>query len=348
MNNITTKRPSIKSSKNEPENQPLLYVPVPREWLWRPVIADSDGLTPFVFAIACAVLNLAHKDLRELRHEEAWAAGGAEINVLEEDEKYDAKQTGALAYAERKKLKPRPPKILTVKTTKRALLAAVRLGDNGRYKKQITAALERLTQPLADNIRPPLLRSFREKPLTLEISGVWLKPPYVRLPLPLLLHSRSGLALFLWLQTINTGWTNKQKGIDAAKLCRIVGIGDKWKKRDLDRAVDAVNHYLRYQVADADARILAGDKYELHIAECYKVDRSDNFIRFRFEPRLDRWQKEDKERKRQQQRQDERDAAEVARREQWERQQEAKQMRDRQRQPSALVQAVTRLYERRQ
>jgi hypothetical protein len=90
MSSVADSRPRIKPELKPSGKRRWLYATVPNEWVWpRPVIRhrqeddDDYGLAPFLspfeYAVALAVLNLAGAALAELRHREAIAAGGALI-----------------------------------------------------------------------------------------------------------------------------------------------------------------------------------------------------------------------------------------------------------------------------
>ena len=211
-------------------------------------------------------------------------------------------KAGMEGYAtSRKQLQAEPlPETIVVNTSKRELLAAAHLPYNAHNQRLLGGALDRLSKRLVPQKQAPLLWSWQEGPLRLEVNGGWLKPHYVSVPLPLPpLRSPAATALYLFLFAVRTKPTNK-KGMHFTKLFALVGIeADGWNngRRDLNRAIWIVNRHLRDRlpddwVSELDAKgIEVPDRFEV------KVDEG-NYVRFVAIPRQQRWDEEAKERRR--------------------------------------------------
>jgi hypothetical protein len=284
-----------------------LFATVPEDWV-RPEPAirhwhedDRLRLSPFEMAVALGCINLARAAHGEVEHNAAIEAGQKKISAekLKYHGKGDAlkakvKRAGAEGYRIRRDKPQPPPNVLTIKTSRRALLAAADLPNNGRNQSQISAALDRLTRTVM-NEHPPLLTEWRdEQPLILKVKGVFLLPQFISVPLPLP-QLPATLALFLFLYSVDTR-TSHSRTIDIFKLVKILGIGRRWDnwKRDLDRAITTLNTYLQ-EYDDERARTL-NKKYGINVPEYFNVANEVGYLRFTASQRWHRWQNEDERR----------------------------------------------------
>jgi hypothetical protein len=169
------------------------------------------------------------------------------------------KSAGKHGYqqAKAKARKQPPPDVITVKLSRSYLLTVSGHADDGDSLRQLDAALKRLCNPIliAGAPKAPLLRQYQRTSsglLRLRVAGEWLMPPYLKVPMPLPSRSPSGLALYLFLHTINTSATNI-KDISLDSLCRRLGIdkrGRRLCRQAWTRALAVVNQHLRKHEGD--------------------------------------------------------------------------------------------------
>jgi hypothetical protein len=106
--------------------------------------------------------------------------------------------------------KQAPPEIVKVTLTRYGLLRLAGLPKNGDYFRWLDAVLDRLCDHVGYRnealASPPLVDwSSHDRKLELRVSGAWLAPPFVRVPMPLPLRGATGLALYLFLQISQDG-----------------------------------------------------------------------------------------------------------------------------------------------
>lgn len=158
------------------------------------------------------------------------------------------------------------PDTLAVPVSRYTLLRCAGLADSGPNRAKIDAALDRLCQPIADTDGVLIKWRSEKHGLQLQVRGAWLNPPFERLPMPLP-KSANVLALYLWLNGINTGYVHRNGGIDCGRLFELLGLS--WRRfRHLQRALDLVNAYLDrlsldYRKALAKCRIELPHGYEI-------------------------------------------------------------------------------------
>ena len=134
-----------------------------------------------------------------------------------------------------------------------ALLRGSLLPDNGRNRRALNGAFDRLCEPVGsgDRSHSALLTDWfetRSGKLCLSACGEWLDPPWHRVPLPLPLRSVNALALFLFLHAVKVdGNAEEERAIALDKLCDQLGI-PYWRpaldKRRVDAALAIVNQHL--------------------------------------------------------------------------------------------------------
>lgn len=184
------------------------------------------------------------------------------------------KAAGKEAYRQRFKelLKEPPPDEVVVEITRRGLLLLAGLQDDGDNYYRLPTTLDRLKLPIGPKkIFPPVLKRWQKLPsgrLQLSISGAWLGKPFGRLPWPPPMRSPTVLALYLFLNAINTRNFNA-RGITFEKLNERLGISTKWGgavgRRIFDRALAAVNAHLSTldHEALADANVKTPTEYKI-------------------------------------------------------------------------------------
>jgi hypothetical protein len=142
-----------------------------------------------------------------------------------------------------------PPETLKLTMTRSAVLRSAGLPSKGANLNALDAALERLCNPVGE-LREALLREWRALPsgqLLLTISGKWLGPRFVRIPMPVPMGA-SALALYLFAHGVNTGPVKKRVMIPWDSLCKKLGMPPSYNSaqasRALGHALDTVNAHL--------------------------------------------------------------------------------------------------------
>jgi hypothetical protein len=147
-------------------------------------------------------------------------------------------------YKEKRKKEP-APEIITVEQTRRGLLIASGLPSRGDNYNVIDAALDRLCEPIGP--LPAVLTNWKllnNGRVRLEVNGRWLDLHFKKVPWPLPVRSPTALALYLWLQSIDTSDMN-QTTITLKSLSYKLGIANWGKSMDIiHAAVEAVNTHL--------------------------------------------------------------------------------------------------------
>jgi hypothetical protein len=147
------------------------------------------------------------------------------------------------------------PEVITVETSRYSLLRYARLSDDGANLRKVEAALDRLCETVG-TMPVPLLQSWQYSEsgyLELQISGSWLNPRFVKLPLPLPLRSPTVLAILLLLKTISL----KEGKIPFERLCRVVGIPTRFGQQVMSRAMNNALHILNRYLESNDAALPA-------------------------------------------------------------------------------------------
>ena len=209
----------------------LLFVYIPTRLLLEPPLAhrgssDPRTVTPFAFALLTGILVAARAKWRE-----------------------------AHGYRQHRE-EPRPrgaPATIKITLSRYALLRGSLLPDNGRNRRALYGALDRLCDLVGwgDEPHSALLTGWfetRSGKLCLSVCGEWLDPPWHRVPLPLPLCSVNATALFLFLHAVKVdGNAEKNRAIALGKLCNRLGI-PFWRpaldKRRVDAALAIINQHL--------------------------------------------------------------------------------------------------------
>jgi hypothetical protein len=209
----------------------LLFVCIPTRLLLEPPLAhrgssDPRTVTPFAFALLTGILVAARAKWRE-----------------------------AHGYRQHRE-EPRPrgaPATIKLTLSRYALLRGSLLPDNGRNRRALDGALDRLCNLVGwgDEPHSALLTGWfetRSGKLCLSVCGEWLDPPWNRVPLPLPLRSVNAAALFLFLHAVKVdGNAEENRAIALDKLCNRLGI-PFWRpaldKRRVDAALAIINHHL--------------------------------------------------------------------------------------------------------
>jgi hypothetical protein len=147
-----------------------------------------------------------------------------------------------------------------------ALLRGSLLPDNGRNRRVLDSALDRLCEPVGSGDEPhsallPEWFEARSGNLCLQVRREWLDPPWRRLPLPLPLRSVNALALFLFLHAIKVeGGAEEERAIALGKLCDRLAI-PYWRpaldKRRVDAALAIINERLNDLSVETRSALMA-------------------------------------------------------------------------------------------
>ena len=177
---------------------------------------------------------------------------------------------------------PRPrvaPATIKLTLSRYALLWSSLLADNGRNRRALDGALDRLCELVGwgDEPHSALLTEWfetRSGKLCLSVCGEWLDPPWHPAPLPLPLRSVNALALFLFLHAAKVdGNAEGKRAIALDKLCDRLGI-PYWRpaldKRRVDAALAIINQHLDGWGV-ATRRALMGLRPPLVVPARYKI-----------------------------------------------------------------------------
>jgi hypothetical protein len=175
---------------------------------------------------------------------------------------------------------------VTVTLTRSRWLIVAGLSRTSRNHRALEHSLEALLKPLRIDTKSkePLLqdcRKLRSAKLRLRVSGVWLQPGFGYVPLPLPLRSAPGLALLLFLSTINTGSHNR-KAISRGALCKIIGIKrTKFWRRNLNNAINVVNKHLNRLWVSAEMDRRLNNHKMRQLPQSYEVvEQGNDLIKF--------------------------------------------------------------------
>jgi hypothetical protein len=169
------------------------------------------------------------------------------------------------------------PAMLAVTVSRYGLLRDAGLADTGPNRDKLDAALNRLCQPIGDAVS--LLSEWRadQHGLHLQVRGDWLDPPYQRLPLPLP-KSSNVLALYLFLNSINTGSVRRNAQIDCARLFDLLGMA--WRRsRVLDQTLRLLNQHLVNLTLER-RKALAACRPSINPPTGYEIEATGNVVRF--------------------------------------------------------------------
>jgi hypothetical protein len=208
------------------------------------------------------------------------------------------RKAGSHGYKSTKKQlnKRGPVKPIVIEMSIFKLLKTSGLSNNGNNRIKLDYALNRLLEPIGE--MPAPLISWQRLPsgmLELEVSEEWLRPPFVRVPLPLPHKSAIALDLYKFLVSFRTGPTNSTC-ISIEWLCRKIGIPGQlrssWVERRLKRALDVVNKHLDGLPLDALYQ------HGIKVPEYYTLEpMKDDLLRFESMPRQYRNEDDDNEAK---------------------------------------------------
>lgn len=184
-----------------------MFAMIPREFAVKP---GAYRLTTLETALLAGILRaVLGKDYKQ-RDKIAFRAGKrALVEHRQKGGKYDARGKDVARSARRQsmllqKKKSLPAEIIVIKLTSTELLKWSGVSPDTRHQRKLDAGLKKLTK-LSLPKKPALLRSYRrflDGTIKLFVSGAWLDPPYVKVPLPLPTRSKNAINLGLFLRCI--------------------------------------------------------------------------------------------------------------------------------------------------
>lgn len=108
-----------------------------------------------------------------------------------------AKLAGGEGYRiHRRNLGRMPPPTVEVTLSRYRLLRLAGMTDSAKNTAAIEVALDRLTRPIADHAGPLVSWQATDVDLHLQVNGEWLRPPFVKVALPL--PSKGTTVLVSW------------------------------------------------------------------------------------------------------------------------------------------------------
>jgi hypothetical protein len=159
--------------------------------------------------------------------------------------------------------------VLTV--SRYALLRSAGLANNGNNLRKLDQALDRLCRAVGGGEPPLVSWQVDAGKLELHVSGEWLRPPYVALPMPLPRNATT-LALTLFVQGIRTERSYK-KAISLAALCDRLGV-PSWGPTAANRSINAALDSLNELLAKLDRAALS--KYKVYPLASYDIEEVGN------------------------------------------------------------------------
>lgn len=197
----------------------------------------------------------------------------------------ELRKAGKAGYrrAQRVLRKEPPPELVEIEISRAALLRLAHLSTDAKNRHQLDQTLRRLQKPVRINGTrlPPLIASVDPKAtrLRLQITGVWLEPPFGQVPLPLPTRSSIATALYLFLRSVKTSRVNS-RAINFEDLCSRIGIDTSQPlfrcKQALHRALGLVNQYVRR----LDEDVL--DQHGIMAVNGYSIKAANGGDRVRF------------------------------------------------------------------
>jgi hypothetical protein len=189
---------------------------------------------------------------------------------------------GKVSYrrAQRDIRRESPPEFVAVEVHRYELLRLAHLSTDAKNRKELDAALRRLTRAVRVNGRrlAPLIAEMdgEDGRLRLRMSGEWLEPPFGKLPLPLPTRSIAATALYLFLHSIRTTPSNRRSK-NFKELCERIGIDTSRPpyvcRQAFHRALDIVNDHI--------ARL--DERHGINPPDRYRAVMEEGGLRVRFE-----------------------------------------------------------------
>lgn len=248
-------RQRLSPSQKRKKPTPLeTFAMIPRALTQNPA---QYGLDVFVFALLAGLLRGATEARRDRLDKLALQAGNRALirHQRKHGKDYNeraqqARRRGYWKRMNRLKRETPLPEVLAFDMNPSGLLKHSGLYVNTANIRKLHATIPRLLLPVIEGL-PPVVRSYRSflehDRVRFYVSGHWLTPPTVKVPIPLPTKSIQALHLLLFLRSIGEpGHYDGAKGgsISLAKLCDWIGMKPCIPSQQalrLERALHAVH-----------------------------------------------------------------------------------------------------------